>query len=260
MGKKYSLQEIINDVIAEKNEKGKAKSNVNDNVEAERRWLRRSFDKLMYNLGCDKEVIKDGGRNIEFDELEVPVIKVLISCFFKEESVISKFVNETNSKKRTASEDVYHFLVELKKEVEKDETVDKENMAYILQYLANIFLYSPLRSIENCHKLIDELVQHLQDLPSDEQSIYLGKVEHILKKEVALRIAESAQEIVRITERKEYREHFYYEKDPEIQFLYRERDRQVLRAIQEDDDLRLYIEKKVGCKAEKIFNYAALNK
>ena len=43
-----------------------------------------------------------------------------------------------------------------------------------------------------------------------------------------------------------------------IQAEYVQRDIEILRAIQEDDDLREYIEKKTGKKAEDIFNYRAL--
>lgn len=39
-----------------------------------------------------------------------------------------------------------------------------------------------------------------------------------------------------------------------------QRDKRVLEAIQEDDDLRQYIEKKFGKRAEEIFNYAVLDK
>lgn len=260
MGKKYSLQEIIDSVIFENIQIDISKDNGEDLVNANRRWLRRSFEKLINKLGCNKEIIKDKNKTFEFDELEMPTIKVLVSSFFDKESLISKFVNKKNDGEHTSSEDVYKFLCELKKEIEKDDTMDKENLEYLLQYLSNIFLYSPSRSIENCHNLINKLANELKDFDVDQQSIYLGKVEHILKKEVALRIAESAEESVRIAERIKYGKHAYYEKEPEIQFLYKERDRKILQAIQEDDDFRYYIEKKIGIKAEKIFNYATLNR
>ena len=98
----------------------------------------------------------------------------------------------------------------------------------------------------------------LEFLCADDQSTYLGKVEHILKKEYALRTAESAQEIIRIADREKYRKEYYYERDPAIRHYYAIRDQKILEAIQEDDDLRQYIEKKFGMKAEILFNYATL--
>ena len=53
---------------------------------------------------------------------------------------------------------------------------------------------------------------------------------------------------------------YYYESDPEIRFHYIQRDKRVLEAIQEDENLREYIEKKFGKRAEEIFNYAVLDK
>ena len=134
-------------------------------------------------------------------------------------------------------------------------------------FFGSIFLYSPLRSIEYCHTLIDMLALNLQDLTSDRQSIYIGKVENILKKEFALRVTESTLEILDIAGIIEQSKNIvgnkigiqnYCEKDPEIRFEYIQRDKRVLERIQEDDDLRCYIEKKMGMRAEDIFNYASL--
>ena len=51
----------------------------------------------------------------------------------------------------------------------------------------------------------------------------------------------------------------YCESDDDIRFHYIQRDKRVLEAIQGDDDLRQYIEKKFGKRAEDIFTYAALD-
>ena len=132
-----------------------------------------------------------------------------------------------------------------------------------------IFLCAPLYISENCHTLIDYLVINLQDLPSTHQAVYLKKIEHLLRKEFALRLAESAMNILDISniieESKELGEddigiQSYSEFDPEIRSEYIQRDREVLKRIQEDDDLRHYIEGKIGKKAEEIFNYAAFDK
>lgn len=108
---------------------------------------------------------------------------------------------------------------------------------------------------------------NLVEFPISIQSLYLDKLEHILKKEFALRIAESATNILEIADiinstKKEAGDNIgiqsYSEFDPEIRFEYINRDKRVLKRIQEDDDLWQYIEKKIGRKAEEIFNYASL--
>lgn len=256
---KVTLKDIIEDVLA--NDSGirvEKHSNYENVRESNIRQLYRKFERLFERLGGDKEVLKDGGKNIEFDKLDVPIIKALISQLNSGQGIIAEFVNVRNGNKQFSSNDVIKFIHALRNEVAKDDTMNKEELAYLTQFFCNIFLYSPLRSLETCHKTIDALALELHDLPYDEQSVYLGKVEHILKKEYSLRIAESAQEIVRIADSKEFREHYYYEHDPAIKFYYAQRDRQILKAIQEDDDLRQYIEKKLGQKAEMIFNYASL--
>lgn len=117
--------------------------------------------------------------------------------------------------------------------------------------------------------MIDIIAVNLNEIPVDRQGFYLGKIEHILKKEFALRIAESTIEMIQLAEKIEISkkenkndigiQNYYYERDPEIRFHYMQRDKRVLEAIQEDDDLRQYIEKKFEKRAEEIFNYAVLD-
>lgn len=250
MSEKISLLGVIKRVLEEKG--------MEPNDATNQRNLQRAFDRLMERLGSNTEVIKNGGRTMAFDQLEVPVIKVLLSKLYSGEGVIGEFVNERHRNKKFSSGDVIKFIYSLCDEIAKDDEMNKEEMKYLLIFLQNIFLYSPLRSLETCHSMIDALALNLHDLSCDEQSIYLGKVEHILKKEFALRIAESAIEVVRIAERKKAQEEYYCEKDPEIQYYYAQRDMNILKAIQEDGDYRQYIEKKLGSKAEDIFSYASL--
>lgn len=258
---KVTLKDIIESVLSDIDTDNFTLQEYNqyeNDKEKNTRSLYRKFERLLERLGSNKEVLKDGGRTMEFDELDAPIIKALISQLYSGQGIIAEFVNARNESRQFSSNDVIEFIHALCDEVEKDDTMNKEELAYLAQFFNNIFLYSPLRSIETCHKTIDALALRLHDLTYDEQSIYLGKVEHILRKEYALRVAESAREIIRIADSKECREHYYYECDPEIKFYYIQRDRQILKAIQEDDDLRQYIEKKLRQKAEMIFNYASL--
>ena len=48
----------------------------------------------------------------------------------------------------------------------------------------------------------------------------------------------------------------FFEYEPDLRNYFIDRDKELLEMIQEDKDLRYYIEKKLGKKAEEIFNYA----
>jgi hypothetical protein len=259
MPDKISLQGIIEGVL---DDKGVAYEATNDsNV----RTLRRAFNRLIERLGGDKEMLQKGG-SFEFHESEVPFMKVVIGQLYDGRGLIAQFTNERNLNMNFSSKDVSELIRSLVKEADKD-GASKEELNEMVYFFSNIFLFSPLRSLESCHMLIDILAKNLQDLPTSEQSIYMGKVEHILKKELALRLAESILNSLNIAEMIDCSKdiadddsgtQFYYERNPEIQHEYIQRDKLVLEKIQDDDDLRLYIEKKLGQKAEEIFNYASL--
>lgn len=258
--KRISLEDIIKRVLDDKG--------MNYTYDANARALRRAFSRLFERLGSDIETYKHNGV-IEFVESEVPFMKSLLSQLYDNKGIIAEFVNSKKNKK-FSSEDVREFLELLEEEIEKTESEEKkEELADMGMFFSNLFLWSPLRCVEDCHRWIDVITMNLKEIPVDRQSFYLGKIEHILKKEVALRTAESTMEMIKLAEeiessKKENEDdvgiqNYYFERDPEIRFYYMQRDKRVLEAIQEDADLRHYIEKRIGKKAEEIFNYAMLD-
>ena len=122
-----------------------------------------------------------------------------------------------------------------------------------------------MRSIEYCHALVDSLAFHLQDLTYNQKALYLKNFEAVLKKTYSMRIAELTINSVYvgncIEERRKvvgddiYNDEFF-EYEPDLRNYFIDRDKELLEMIQEDKDLRYYIEKKLGKKAEEIFNYA----
>lgn len=255
---KVSLRHVIKSVLKEK------KLTNTFYEDSNIRALQRKFKKLIEKLGCDSDVLKPKGNHFEFKQSEVPFIKVILLQLHNEEGMISDFVNDEN--KKYSYEKVHGFIQLLLDEAEKDGMTEIE-LKKMAVFLSNIFLASPLRSIESCHRLIDALAANLHDLTSTQQADYLIKIEHLLKKEVSLRIAESAiqtKEIAKIIEfSKELVEddigyQNYYGNESEVMYEYTKRDREILKKIQEDDALRKYIENTMGKKAEDIFNYAAL--
>lgn len=220
-------------------------------------------------MGSDIERYKHNGV-IVFVEEEVPFMKSLLSQLYDNKGIIADFVNGGKKSKRFSSKEVREFLDILMKEIEKAESdAEKNELEDMGKFFSEIFLWSPLRSVEDCHSLIDSCASYLQDLPIDSQSYYLGTVEYFLKKELNLRYAEAAMEMKKLAEEIEQSKEIYNDdigiqryygiQDPQVRFHYMQRDKRVLEAIQEDDDLRQYIEKKLGKRAEKIFNYAVLD-
>lgn len=193
MSKKVSLQTIIKSVL---DDKGVKYDIANDSTV---RSVRRAFDRLIGKLGSDKEVLKYGGRNMEFEEPEIPFMKVLISQLYDGSGLIGEFANECNRNKAFSSKDVRELIQSLIDEAEKTGMSENE-LTEIAKFFDNIFLYSHKRTVEYCHELIDALEMNLVEFPISMQSFYLDKLEHILKKEFALRIAESATNILEIAD------------------------------------------------------------
>lgn len=232
--------------------------------------LRRAFYRLLERLGSDKERFKENGKYL-FAEQEVPFMIALLTQLYDNNGIIADFVNGGKKSKKFSSREVREFLDILLEEIEKAESDEKKNeLEEMGEFFSEIFLWSPLRSVEDCHDLIDSFASYLQDLPVDSQGYYLGSIEHILKKEFSLRYAEATMEMKKLAENIEQSKKIYNDdigiqryygiQDPKIRFHYMQRDKRVLEAIQEDDDLRQYIEKKFGKRAEEIFNYAVLDK
>lgn len=156
MQKKISLQKIIESVLDDKNV---VYDITNDaNVQS----LRRAFYKLIEKLGSDKEVLKHGGKYMEFEESEVPFLKVIFSQLYDKKGIIDKFINEKSEHKKFSVRDVHKLIQELLDEAEKA-GMDEEELIKLAQFFSDIFLESPLRSIEYCHTLIDALALNLQD-------------------------------------------------------------------------------------------------
>lgn len=262
MADKITLKKIIEDVLMDK---GIVYENANKNAsESNERSLRRAFDRLIEKLGSDKEILKGSEGKFLFEEADIPFLKIIIEQLLDKDSPIAKFTNRSCKDINFSPEDVRQLIQSILDEANKN-GANKTELEKIAFFFSSIFQYSPLRSRQYCHALIDVLASHLEDLPSSDQSIYLGKLEHILKKEYALRIAESTQHISAIAAGIDYTDgdignQYYYERNPEIRLAYAERDKRVLEKIQDDNDLRQYIEKKLGRKAEEIFNYAVFDR
>lgn len=227
------------------------------------RKLQRKFNKLIEKLNCDLNLLKTSEGRFKFNEAEVPAIKVILSQIINKKGIISDFVN--NKDKDFSVDKVHDLIQELIDEAEKS-GMDEDELIYTATFLCSIFSVSPLRSKENCHRLIDALAQKMQDLTSTQQAVYFNKIELLLRKEFSFRLLELAIQTKEIAEIIEFSKELaeddigcqnYNVYDPAIMYEYVNRDREALKNIQKDDALRQYIETTIGKKAEDIFNYAA---
>lgn len=261
MQEKVTLKDIIENVLI--NDSGIKPEKYNkyqDFIDSRTRQLYRKFERLIERLGSNKEILKAGGRTMEFDEAEVPFMKVLLTQLRDNKGIIAEFTNDDSTNRKFSSKDIHDLIQSLIDEADKS-GMNKEELIHLASFLEGIFLCSPLRSIEHCHMLIDGLALTLQYLPSNMQAMYLGKIEHILEKEYALRVVESTlfiRDLAELVTSDVSDTQPYYEYDPEIRFEYMQRDRAVLERIQEDKDLRKYLEKVFKRKPEEIFNYVTL--
>lgn len=262
---KVTLKNIIESVLSDIDTDSFTAQEIDqyeDDKEKNTRKLYRKFERLLERLGTDKEILKAGGRTMSFNESEVPFMKVLLTQLLVNKGIIAEFTNDAGASKKFSSRDIHDLIQSLIDEADKS-GMDEDELKQMAGFLYSIFLASPLRSIEKCHSLIDTLASCLQDLTSDQQARYLKEIEKCLERECFLRSIESIIEISNIAEIVEASTDGsdtapYSDYPPEIGFEYLQRDRNVLRRIQEDDDLRKYIETVFRKSAEEIFYYVTL--
>lgn len=259
--KKVSLLSIIKSFLGEV-------LGDNDSINVSIRALQRQFNALIEKFGCSVDMLKANGRTFEFNESEIPFLRVIISQLYYKKGVIFEIVN--SDKEYYTSKQIHELIQNIIDEGEKIglEEADLQNM---VEFFDGIFGYSILRVIENCHEIIDYYIVNLKDLTYTQQFYCLLDLENALKKDFAARLVQmaiNAKDIAEIIESskeppddnigcQDYQGLFNCE--PEISNEYVARDRDLLKKIQEDDALRLYIETRIGKKAEDIFNYAAQN-
>lgn len=256
---KRSLGSIINEVLKEedKSQEGKLQED-----ESSIRKCRRGFTSLIEKLGGSIDDIKSSKNVIEFEEDEVPGIKVLLHGVFRtDNNPISDFLLSKGDD--FSVEDATKFIDYLVANLYATEEEGKKED--LVKSLSDDTMVSHMRIIDECHKLVDGYARELQHLLKSERLIHLQLLRDEILHFHALELVERAYRIAEISEMVElYKDgeeeiDCIYEGSPKsVQSEYVQRDIEILKAIQEDDNLRAYVEKKIGKKAEDIFNYRAL--
>ncbi len=247
-----SLGAIISDVLKERNVEN----------EASIKQCRRNFTKLIEKLGGNIDDLKNCQNSIRFNEDEVPFIKFLIlKIFLSSNNAINNFLSSKD--KDITPEMVEEFIDQVANEFcDSENSEEKEKM---ITYLSDIFMLSHVRIVKECHELVDHYANELYYLPRSLKLLYLQNLKNELCCITASQLMQVAQKIKEISEYIELCKDGEKEVDCiydgfsiDIQTEYIQRDQEILRALQEDEDLRAYVEKKIGKKVEEIFNYRAL--
>lgn len=250
---KRSLGSIIKEVLIE--------NDLHDD-DSSVKQCRRGFTRLIEKLGGNIDDMKNSKNVIEFDEAEVPGIKFLLrNIFISGDNSIGDFLYSKD--KDFSAEEARKFIDYVASELCASEKVGTKEQ--VVEYLSDIFLLSHLRIIEECHTMIDIYAGNLQHQLRAEKLLSLQSLRDEITKYIIMNFVKRAYTIAEISNDIELSKDgeaeidCIYEGFPtNNQTEYIQRDIEILKAIQEDDDLREYIEKKTGKKAEDIFNYRAL--
>ncbi len=258
--KKVSLRHIIVDFLTEK--LGKI-----DPTEPNIRVLQNRFNKLIEKFGCSIDMLKKNGK-FDFNECEIPFLRAIISQLYYNKGIMSEIIN--SDKEYYTSKQIKELIQNILDEGDKI-GLGEADLKNMLEFFNGIFGYSILRVIENCHKIINAYVSNLEDLTYTEQFYYMLRLEKILNNCLIERMADMVNDVKILAEQIELSKDVlkdnigcqdyqgFFNCEPEINNEYIERDRALLKRIQEDDALRQYIETTLGKKAEEIFNCAAQN-
>ncbi len=250
MSKTYSLNQIIQMVLEENGSKGTISQ------EAETRQLRRAFYSLLEHIHADKDELKEGGKNLKFEEKELPFIKALLSQLYSRKGTAYKIISGKDTS--FSSKDIMDLIQSIINEMDQTQISEEELLDTSLYY-AQFFGYFYTYILEECHHIVDSFALNLQDLPFELKISCLKRFSMTLKHELVLRVIESAlntKDIAEILSLDNYEGEIPYNFCcPEVRESYVERDQKILKKIQQDQNLRTYIETSFGLKAEEIFSY-----
>lgn len=266
MGDVVSLQHLIKEVLREK---GMLSTNGNmDTNSSNIRNLYRTFERFVKALGGDTSLLKDNsnGKNKRYviDKGDAAFVKLILVQLNEKNDLFEIILKDHKRSKSFSSKDVNEFIFTLF-DAADNETDDrkKTEIAEVANFCCKVFLQSPLRSLEKCHAVIDTIWSTVQDMTYEEQSRYLSEIADMLESELhrshtesVINIRDTAEMAISCNLSNGATPYDGYPSD--IQNDYLQRDRNILARIQQDEELRNYIESTFRKKAEDIFGYTAI--
>lgn len=257
-----SLTQIISEVL-------KSLYDEKDGIPISERTLLRRFYKLVSLCGGTPEALKDQNGHIYFEDENITFLKYVIIQLVNNDGICSRLIDKHTKDNTISAKEIHNFIQGYLDLMEK-EGYSEQDMVATLELFSWLFCDPLLASIEYCHQMIDFIHFNLLLYPYTYQVLEMKKVEEQIKKIFAQTVVEAVFEVGELAQFIEktkalneddvgIQKYFCNEDGEEdgASLEYKSRDYRVLQMIQQDKDLRLYVEKRVGKKAEEIFNVAA---
>lgn len=220
--------------------------------------IRNKFRTFLKSIGADENALKDGGRNYLFEEKDVPIVIALISVLQSSEK-IKEYWKDYRDKDGLIHYHVIHeYISDLASEIESTGHFSRDVIDVISSKIFDCYNAYPNAYFELCHDLIEEYRQSLVGFLCGENMSFVYRLHCILVGELTLLDTEVALRAENICNcRKQALECFgkvdYSYSPGGLGREYAERDRNLLRKIRDDNDLRVYLEKKIGYTIEEVF-------
>ena len=259
---KKSLTQIADEAM-------EALSVENAGVPISQRTLLRRFYKLVSLCGGNPDALKDRNGHIYFSDEDITFAKYILMQLVNNEGICSKLIDK-HTKEDSITPKAIHNFIQGYLDLMDAEGYSEEDMMASLKFFSWLFNDPLLASVEYCHQMIEFIHLNLLTYPYTYQVLEMKKVEDQIKRIFARTVVAAVFEVGELAEFIEkskslneddigIQEYFCNEEgeEDECSLEYKARDCHVLQLIQQDDDLRQYVEKRVGRKAEEIFNVAA---
>ena len=247
---KHSLYKIVAQLLSE------------GNYAISERTLQRRFQKLIAIGGGNAQALKDRNGYIYFEEEEVPFVKHILKQLAENSGLASQFIDKTRGDDYVGAEQVHDFIQDYLDNL-ANQGVEENELVANMDFLCMLFLVPVHLMREHCHQLIDGIFLNLRAYTYTQQALIMKRLENKLKKEFADILVKSCFMVGELADIIQESKELCGDGigmqdygDDEIAMEYQERDRRALEMIRDDPALRMYVEKKVGAKAEEIFNLA----
>ena len=226
------------------------------------RTLLRRFQRLISICGGNYTFLQNKAGKVYFNENDAHFIKHILTELVNNEGMSSIFIDKKSSDEFVGEEEIHSFIQSYINKLEKD-NCDENEIKETFDFLCMLFLYPVHLSRENCHKYIDSIWLNLQPYPYTHQVPMMKKVESLLKKQLAITAVNSMFMIGELSNLIQTSKDIT-DNDIGIQDYgddttateYFERDRRALQLIQNNPEIRAYVERLTRQKAEEVFNVA----
>lgn len=221
--------------------------------------LLRQFTKFIEMTGGTTEELKNEKGQMLFDDNDVPLLKFILTQLAQEKGFAFDFLQK---KVDLASiEDTHNLIQQMLDSMATDGLSDDEAQA-IVNWLDRAFQFSFRLEIENCHRMVDSIAANMLQYPYTHSMIYVNQFHQLLQREFARITVEAIMNIGELAEflqmAKDIAEtdspsDLYGEEDDAIKSEYCQRDSNVVAFLDNNPEIRRYVERRAGATVEEIW-------